>query len=191
MTAVKETLDDYLKTILGQKGVLNLDKDQLEQKLAMMNQKSNTNKYDFDQATKARVASLWKERTQGRFKSDREGFAKAFLVLSETATYDTSKPIGSNHPLGLNEVDPEKIFNQVSEEREQMTYELTEQLALRVKEHLFLKERKASDFVRPRRSEISIFNNQVQSHENRAKTLEEQVAQIDNGKEPGFDKEAY
>jgi hypothetical protein len=27
MTAVKETLDDYLKTILGEKGVLNLDKD--------------------------------------------------------------------------------------------------------------------------------------------------------------------
>jgi hypothetical protein len=27
MTAVKETLDDYLKTILGQKGLQSLDKE--------------------------------------------------------------------------------------------------------------------------------------------------------------------
>lgn len=34
MTAVKETLDDYLKTVLGQKGIQSLDKNQLEQKLS-------------------------------------------------------------------------------------------------------------------------------------------------------------
>lgn len=80
------------------------------------------------------------------------------------------------------------------EERELMTYELTEQLSLRIKEHLFLKERKESDFVRSRRSEVSIFENQVQSQENTAKSLEDQAAQIEAARqkdEATFDKEAY
>ena len=60
-----------------------------------------------------------------------------------------------------------------------MTYELAEQLSLRVKQHLYLKERKESDFVRGRRSELSIFEDQVRSNENRAKTLEVQAAEIE------------
>jgi hypothetical protein len=59
----------------------------------------------------------------------------------------------------MNEANTEKIYNGLLEERELMTFELAEQLSLRVKEHLFLKERKSTDFVRPRRSEINIFNN--------------------------------
>ena len=96
---------------------------------------------------------------RGRFQNDREGFAKAFLELSETATYDTSKPLGKITPFTSNETDTEKVYQEFMEERELMTYELTEQLSLRIKEHLFLKERKESDFVRSRRSELSIFEN--------------------------------
>lgn len=51
-------------------------------------------RYDFDTKTKNAINSLWNERIQGRFANDREGFAKAFMELSETATYDTSKPLG-------------------------------------------------------------------------------------------------
>jgi hypothetical protein len=39
-----------------------------------------------------------------------------------------------------------------------MTQELAEQMALRVKEHLYMKERKPTDFAKPRRSELSIFS---------------------------------
>ena len=60
-----------------------------------------------------------------------------------------------------------------------MTYELTEQLSLRIKEHLFLKERKESDFVRARRSELSLFDNQLSSHENAARSLEDRVSEIE------------
>jgi hypothetical protein len=95
---------------------------------------------------------------KGRFQNDREGFTKAFLELSESATYDTTKPLGKITPFTTNEVDSDKIYSQLIEERELITYELSEQLALRVKEHIFLKERKESDFVRPRRSETSIFD---------------------------------
>ena len=75
-----------------------------------------------------------------------------------------------------------------------MTSELTEQLSLRIREHIFLKERKESDFVRGRRSELSIFEDQVQSNENRAKTFEVQAAEMEAARqkeEGAFDKEAY
>lgn len=80
------------------------------------------------------------------------------------------------------------------DDRELMTYELAEQLSLRVKEHLFLKERKETDFVRQRRSELNIFESQQQSNENRAQTLESMAAQIESDRqkdESKFDKEAY
>ena len=38
-----------------------------------------------------------------------------------------------------------------------MAHELAEQMATRVKEHLYMKERKPTDFAKPRKSELSIF----------------------------------
>lgn len=155
--------------------------------------KESAKRYDLDQSTKDAIASLWKERTQGRFKNDRDGFTKAFLGLSENAVYDKTREL-PNAGLFNEEVNMDKIYQELNEERELMTYEFADQISLRVKEHLFMKERKATDFVRPRRSELSIFANQVQSQENSARTLEEQVAQIvkqKKDKEEGFDKEAY
>lgn len=55
------------------------------------------------------------------------------------------------------QADPTKIFAELNEERDLITYELAEQMSLRMKEHLYLKERKESDFVKPRRSEQSLF----------------------------------
>jgi hypothetical protein len=46
-----------------------------------------------DDATKEAVGKLYHERVHGKFKADRDGFAKAFLTLSENAGYDESKPI--------------------------------------------------------------------------------------------------
>jgi len=59
-----------------------------------------------------------------------------------------------------------------------MTIELAEQMSSRIKEHLFLKERKNTDFVKPRRSELSIFGSQVQNQENTLKIMDKQVAEI-------------
>lgn len=149
--------------------------------------------YEFDEKTKAQVAQLWKERTQGRYKTDREGFTKAFLSLSENATYDKSKPISGS--VAQQQEHSEKILREMTEERALMAQELSEQLALRVKEHMFLKERKNSDFVRRRRSEANIFESQVQSQENAARTLEDKLVQMEDQKkqneEAGFDKQAY
>ena len=110
------------------------------------------------------MASLWKERVQGRFKDDREGFAKAFLDLKDNATFDETKKLSGSALFNSGyEADPEKVFDEINQERELMTHELAEQMALRVKEHLYLKERKATDFVKPRRSELSIFGNQIKN----------------------------
>ena len=69
---------------------------------------------------------MWNERVKGRFQNDRDGFTKAFLELSETAVYDTTKPLGKITPFTTNEVDTDKIYSQILEERELITYELSE-----------------------------------------------------------------
>ena len=70
-----------------------------------------------------------------------------------------------------------------------MTHELAHQLSLRVREHLYLKERKASDLAKPRRSEIGTFASQVSSNDILAKGLEKYAQEKE--REEGFDKEAY
>lgn len=39
------------------------------------------------------MKKLYKERIHGRFKSDRDGFTKAYIELSETLTYDKTKKL--------------------------------------------------------------------------------------------------
>lgn len=59
---------------------------------------------------------------------------------------------------------------------------------------MFLKQRKVTDFARAGRSETAIFERQVTSHENAARTLEEKAAQVvqaNKEQEEGFDREAY
>ena len=46
--------------------------------------------------------------------------------MSESAIYDTTKPLGKITPFTTNEVDTDKIYSQLFEERELITYELTE-----------------------------------------------------------------
>lgn len=116
------------------------------------------------------------------------------MALNENAKFDEGKELPNSFFSNDDQVSMDNIYNDIVEERHLMTTELTEQLTMRIREHIFLKERKLTDFARARRSEQSIFERQVSSHENRARTLEEQAAQIVQGKkeqEEGFDKEAY
>jgi hypothetical protein len=71
-----------------------------------------------------------------------------------------------------------------------MTYELAEQLASRVKEHLFMKERKPSDFVKPRRSETNIFSDQARNHDRAVSILQKEL-DSKKSEDEGLDKEAY
>lgn len=150
-TLMKETLDDVLKTVMGREGLNSLDKQGLESKMMLM--KRGAPQQQFDEKTKEAISNLWKERVNGRFTNDREGFTKAFFEIADNA----SMVEGSQASLFAEMATPESVFSKINEERELMTVELSEQLASRVKEHLFLKERKASDFVKPRRSETGLF----------------------------------
>lgn len=91
--------------------------------------------------------------------------------MSENFTYDESKKA---NPF-RNEFDDADQVKDMFEERELMAHELTEQLTMRMKEHLLLKERKLSDFAKPRRSETAIFESQVEGHERVAKSLQKQM----------------
>ena len=77
-----------------------------------------------------------------------------------------------------------------------MAREIMEQVALRVKEHLYYKERKESDFVKGKRSELNIFSAAAKSHENALQILESKyetmkAEQEKEYKGQTFDKEAY
>ena len=157
----------------------NKDKDTL------LNQR-----YDLDDRSKEAVKKLYKERIHGRFKSDRDGFTKAYIELSETLTYDKTKKLTQNAFNDAYDASPQKILREMDEERELMTYELAEQLTARVKEHLYMKERKVTDFAKPRRSETSIFNSQLQGQD-RAISILQSSLESQNAEEEGFDKVAY
>lgn len=60
---------------------------------------------------------------------------------------------------------------------------------LRAKEHLFFKERKQTDFAKPRRSEQALFNRQATHYENSANNLQAEVDQMDQDQK--FDRNAY
>ena len=191
MTQVKQSLDDILKTMIGGNAIHELDKQQLEQKLMIASQsRQDGDRYDFDDSTKQAVSKLWQDRTTGRFKNDREGFTRAFLDIQENDTFDKTKKLSGSLLFNNGyEFSEETVCKEMNEERHLMTYELSEQLAARVKTHLYLKERKESDFAKPRRSEASLFENQVQNQSNAINILEKEAA--DSQKEQGFDKEAY
>ncbi len=78
-----------------------------------------------------------------------------------------------------------------------MTAELTEQIAMRIKEHMYFTERKPTDFVKGRRNEIDVFGKQIASHDKVATMLEKDNLDLlkagDRGQDEssGFDKEAY
>ncbi len=65
---------------------------------------------------------------------------------------------------------------------------------MRIKEHLFLKERKSTDFVKGRRSEQSLYAAQVDAFTRGTQILEKDNHDLlskGDKEEKGFDKEAY
>jgi hypothetical protein len=79
------------------------------------------------------------------------------MALNENAKFDEGKELPNSFFSNDDQVSMDNIYNDIVEERHLMTTELTEQLTMRIREHIFLKERKLTDFARARRSEQSIF----------------------------------
>jgi hypothetical protein len=79
------------------------------------------------------------------------------MALSEKAKFDQDKELPNSFFSNDDHASMDNVYNDIVEERHLMTSELTEQLTMRVREHIFLKERKLTDFARARRSEQSVF----------------------------------
>jgi hypothetical protein len=75
------------------------------------------------------------------------------MALNENAKFDEGKELPNSFFSNDDQVSMDNIYNDIVEERHLMTTELTEQLTMRIREHIFLKERKLTDFARARRSE--------------------------------------
>ena len=82
------------------------------------------------------------------------------------------------------------IIQDLLNDRERLTYELSDQIARRVKQHSYFTERKSSDFVQGRRSEVDVLHRQVASHDNGMMALESQISDMESNQK-GFDKESY
>ena len=73
---------------------------------------NNQDNFDIDTITAQKVEKLANERMNGKFKNDQAGFAKAFLQLNETATYDKTRKVSGSGRIttGLGEVDVDALF---------------------------------------------------------------------------------
>lgn len=173
----------------------NMSKEYMEELMIMLTQKGER-KYHLDGKSKDLVQGLLKKRVTGIYKDNVEGFVDEFMELSEKLTYDESRPITPTEFLHskIDDTTKNAIYDELYEDRFLMAEELTEQLSLKIKEHLYLKKRKASDFVKPRQSELDIFRSQVVSHQNTIEHMEEEYNKV-FGKEPekkeGFDRETF
>jgi len=108
-TKVKESIEEILQTILpigkeAKTDFSKLDKQTLENSLQMLMpyQRSEENTYDLDARSKDAMDRLVRERFNGRYQNDKEGFAKAFLDFSENATYDKTKKINQPARFDIN-----------------------------------------------------------------------------------------
>ncbi|CDW82520.1 UNKNOWN [Stylonychia lemnae] len=196
---MKESAEVILSAIMpfGQdalKDPSKLTKEQLQNsiKFLMPYNSGEEELYDIDNVTQKRIQGLVEERMHGKYKNDNEGFAQAFIQLNETATYDKTKKLTAVNRINpqLSNEDQYKMLRELDQDSEQMQREVAAQVLQRVREFMFLKERKQTDFVVGRRSEQSLFSEQVNSLEHSADQLEYKAGQM-NHDEPAFDKEAY
>lgn len=184
---IKESLEDILKIAMsGEEGqsILSMDKQQLEQKLiTSMNSLSEVN-YDLDQGSKKVLKDLLRERFNGKYANDREGFAEAIMNTLKNASFDKNKVI-------KNLTSSAEAYQEIEKDRDLMISEITEQVILRMKEHMFQKKRTEKDFLQPRVSENTLFDSQVLTNTIGIENLEKEIQNAPSENEPAFDKEAY
>lgn len=122
------------------------------------------------------MQELVKDRMQGRYKDNSEGFIAAFKELSENAGYDYSKKVPRPEldfsPYNPSQDPSRTMLDELWEDRDQLRHELAEQLTSRARKHLFMTKRKKSDFVSPKMSESKVYGRQVAYHDDVAEKLE-------------------
>lgn len=111
------------------------------------------------------------------------------MELTQSVSYDLKKPVQPKPLFGagglgdfnnLGKLDEAKIYDELFAERHMIASELAQQMSSRIKSHLYLKERKPTDFVQPKRSEIDMFNQQSYYHGRSAELLEEKLTKLED-----------
>lgn len=83
--------------------------------------------YDLDAKSKDAMDKLIQERFTGKYKDDNEGFAKAFMDFSQTATFDPTKKLTKSMRMDMSgALNSDEILEDFEKQREQMTYELSQ-----------------------------------------------------------------
>merc|ERR1712156_732900 len=98
---------------------------------------------------------LAKERAEGMFRDDLEGFKDAVKTVMDEAEADTSEGRPAVNPA----TSSSDIFEELYKDRERFRADIALQLRLRINHHLRSKKRTEKDFVKPRHNEASLLAN--------------------------------
>ena len=128
------------------------------------------------------IRQLAKERAEGMYRDDLEGFKDAVKTVMDEAEADTSEGSPAVNPA----TSSSDIFEELYKDRERFRADIALQLRLRINHHLRSKKRSEKDFVKPRHNEASLLANlgrQVDSLENQVESA--------NEKDENFDRAAF
>lgn len=73
---------------------------------------------DFDAATHIRLQKLVDERMYGKYRDDKDAFAKALVEFSETATYDETRKLNFSNRIAKPSINYQSAFENVDKELE-------------------------------------------------------------------------
>lgn len=121
-----ESLEDLAKTLIPEsKSGDQLINKVLEDMPNLLQEQNSSRAAKFDDRTSQAIEKLLKERIQGRYQNDREGFTQALLEVSKHATYDETRTAASlslfNPTL---KVDTKSVLQELEQDRERMTIEI-------------------------------------------------------------------
>lgn len=107
------------------------------------------------------MRKLAKDRAQGRYRDDIDGFKDAMQgLLAEIETNSPSGAAGeSSNTLESMSMTGSDIFDELYHDRERFRTEIAYQLRAKINKHMLGKKRVTSDFVKPRFNETSLLNN--------------------------------
>lgn len=154
-------------------------------KVCLSNLRDEGQQYEFDAFTTLRINELATNVIKGKVEAS--SLFDALVEISDGAETDTSRPTAS--PFN---VMPDVLDSGVRDmiaDRELFQAEISYQLSRRIKRHLYLTKRSESDYIKPRMSEATVYEQQKRSHDNELNSLMDEQEAME--REEGFDRAAF
>ncbi len=125
------------------------------------------------------MRELAQERAIGIYKDDVKGFIEAINDFMEDYEHDVETTmVGGDSATN--------VTDDIFYDRERFRSEIAEQLQAKIKHHVYGKKRVATDYIKPKFNEASLYASLDES----VSAMEQKVSTVDEDEED-FDREAY